>query len=59
MGHHADVSIGLKLDDLFTSLEFLKGRAVDNVIIEPAWKIVKHEEVYLKAYESLSEAGRG
>ena len=26
-GHHSDVSIGFKLDDLFNSLEFLKGHA--------------------------------
>jgi hypothetical protein len=54
----------------FTSLEFTnslisngikismdgKGRWVDNVIIERAWKSVKYEEVYLKAYESIHEA---
>jgi putative transposase len=33
-----------------------KGRWVDNVIIERAWKSVKYEEVYLKAYESMAEA---
>lgn len=33
-----------------------KGRWVDNVIIERAWKSVKYEEVYLKAYESITEA---
>jgi hypothetical protein len=29
-GHHADVSIGLKLDDKFDSIDFLKGHAVRN-----------------------------
>ncbi len=57
----------------FTSLEFTnslisygikismdgKGRWVDNVIIERAWKSVKYEEVYLKAYESITEAREG
>lgn len=33
-----------------------KGRWVDNVIIERAWKSVKYEEVYLNAYESIAEA---
>jgi hypothetical protein len=35
-GHHADVSIGLKLDDPFNSLDFLKGHAIkiDNSIYE-------------------------
>ena len=36
-----------------------KGRWVDNVIIERAWKSVKYEEVYLKAYESITEAREG
>jgi putative transposase len=33
-----------------------KGRWVDNVIIEGAWKNVKYEVVYLNAYESIAEA---
>ena len=32
------------------------GRWVDNVINERAWKSVKYEVVYLKAYESIKEA---
>ena len=36
-----------------------KGRWVDNVIIERAWKSVKYEEVYLNAYESITEARDG
>jgi len=35
-----------------------KGRWVDNVIIERAWKSVKYEEVYLNAYETITEARR-
>jgi putative transposase len=36
-----------------------KGRWVDNVFVERLWRSVKYEEVYLKAYESLSEAKKG
>ncbi len=33
-----------------------RGRWLDNVFIERLWRSVKHEEVYLKAYENLTEA---
>jgi len=33
-----------------------KRRWIDNVFIERLWRTVKYEEVYLKAYASLSEA---
>jgi len=33
-----------------------KGRWVDNVMIERFWRSLKHEDVYLKAYESVNEA---
>ena len=33
-----------------------RGRWLDNVFIERLWRSVKHEEVYLKAYASVSEA---
>ena len=33
-----------------------RGRWLDNVFIERLWRSVKHEEVYLKAYESVSAA---
>ena len=32
------------------------GRWRDNIVIERLWKTVKYEEVYLKAYESISHA---
>ena len=35
-----------------------KGRWVDNVFIERLWRSVKYEEVYLHAYESITEARR-
>ena len=54
----------------FTSLDFTnilidhgirvsmdgQGRWRDNVVIERLWKTVKYEEVYLKAYESITHA---
>ena len=33
-----------------------KGRCIDNVFIERLWRSVKYEEVYLRAYDSVSEA---
>jgi len=57
----------------FTSLEFTsilkqhgiaismdgKGRWRDNVFVERLWKSVKYEEVYLRAYETVSAARSG
>ncbi len=57
----------------FTSTEFIgliqghgiqasmdgKGRWVDNVFIERLWKSVKYEEVYLRAYDTVSQAREG
>jgi len=34
------------------------GRWRDNIFIERLWKTVKYEEIYLKAYESISHARR-
>lgn len=36
-----------------------KGRWMDNVFIERLWRSVKYEEVYLHAYESLTQARVG
>jgi putative transposase len=33
-----------------------KGGWVDNVFVERLWRSVKYEDVYLKAYESISDA---
>lgn len=33
-----------------------KSRWVDNVMIGRFWRSLKHEEVYLKAYESVNDA---
>jgi len=54
--------------EAFTSVLRGKGIAIsmdgrgswrDNVFVERLWKSVKYEEVYLKAYESVSEARDG
>lgn len=36
-----------------------KGRYMDNIFIERLWRSVKHEEVYLHAYDDVGEARRG
>jgi len=36
-----------------------KGRWIDNVFVERLWRSVKYEEVYLHAYESLTQARAG
>ncbi|RVT46680.1 IS3 family transposase, partial [Acinetobacter indicus] len=33
-----------------------KGRWIDNVMVERLWRSVKYEEVYLKAYSSVTDA---
>ena len=33
-----------------------KGRWLDNVYVERLWRILKYEEVYLKAYTDVAEA---
>ena len=36
-----------------------RGSWKDNVFVERLWKSVKYEEVYLRAYETVSEARAG
>lgn len=36
-----------------------RGRALDNIFVERLWRSVKHEEVYLRDYQSIAEAERG
>jgi putative transposase len=36
-----------------------KGRWMDNVFIERLWKSVKYEDIYLRAYSSMTEARKG
>ena len=45
----------LKLRNISISMDG-KGRWMDNVMIERLWRSVKHEEVYLKAYDTVKQA---
>jgi putative transposase len=45
----------LKDNDIQISMDS-KGRWIDNVFIERFWRSLKYEEVYLRAYQSISEA---
>lgn len=68
--HGAPEIVNTDQGSQFTSLEFtekLKGREIaismdgrgawrDNVFIERFWKTLKYEEVYLRAYDTVSEA---
>lgn len=35
------------------------GRCLDNVFVERLWRSVKHEDIYLRCYESVSELSAG
>ena len=48
----------LKQHDIGISMDG-KGRWIDNVFIERLWRSVKYEEVYLHAYDSLTQARNG
>jgi len=48
----------LKSHDIKISMDG-RGRWMDNVFIERLWKSVKYEDVYLKAYGSITEVRRG
>lgn len=45
----------LKLNNIQISMDG-KGRWIDNVFVERLWRSVKYEQVYLHAYENVSEA---
>ena len=36
-----------------------KGRAIDNIFVERLWRSLKYEDVYLRAYATLSQAQAG
>ena len=36
-----------------------RGRFADNIFVERLWRSLKYEEVYLKAYENVSQARQG
>ena len=51
----ADFTGRLKQEDIRISMDG-RGRWRDNVFVERVWKSIKYEEVYLRAYHSVSEA---
>jgi putative transposase len=48
----------LKKDGIAISMDG-KGRWCDNVFVERFWRSIKYEEIYLHAYDSVSEARNG
>jgi putative transposase len=36
-----------------------RGRALDNIFVERLWRSVKYEDIYIKGYETMSEAYQG
>ena len=48
----------LKAHDIQISMDG-KGRWMDNVFIERLWRSLKYEEVYLKAYDTVSQVTQG
>jgi len=48
----------LKAEGIAISMDG-RGRALDNVFVERLWRSVKYEEVYLRAYETVSHAREG
>jgi putative transposase len=50
-GELAARDIGISMDG--------RGRCMDNIFIERLWRSLKYEEVYLKDYESVTEARSG
>jgi putative transposase len=48
----------LKAADIKISMDG-KGRWCDNVYVERFWRTIKYDEIYLHAYESVSEARNG
>jgi putative transposase len=48
----------LKREDILISMDG-RGRVFDNIFVERLWRSVKHEDVYLKGYASMSELQLG
>jgi putative transposase len=48
----------LEREGIFISMDG-RGRAFDNIFVERLWRSVKHEDVYLKGYASMSELTAG
>lgn len=50
-GRLADAGIRISMDG--------RGRALDNVFVERLWRSVKYENIYVKGYETMTEAKAG
>jgi putative transposase len=48
----------LKSNDIQISMDG-KGRALDNIYVERAWRSLKYEEIYLKCYSGMKELKEG
>ena len=48
----------LKAHDIRISMDG-KGRALDNVMIERLWRTVKYDDIYIRAYETMTELYQG
>jgi len=48
----------LKSHDIRISMDG-KGRALDNVMIERLWRTIKYDDIYIRAYETMSELYQG
>lgn len=48
----------LKSHDIRTSMDG-KGRALDNVMIERLWRTVKYDDIFIRAYKTMSELYQG
>ena len=48
----------LKLHGIAVSMDG-RGRALDNIFVERLWRSVKHEDIYLKGYVTMSELQMG
>jgi putative transposase len=53
-----DWSLALEAEQIRISMDG-RGRALDNVFVERLWRSVKYEEVYLRDYQSITEAEQG
>lgn len=57
----AEIQISMPLGDCSNHLPVIDGKGAwrDNVFVERLWRTIKYEEVYLHAYDSVSEARLG
>jgi putative transposase len=49
----SDAFTGVLQDNGITISMDGRGRALDNIFVERLWRTVKHEDIYLKKYDSM------